>query len=166
MGILRLPNRQPEVLPDVQRWGCGSSHANQPLGKMVLTGCERRGGYPISVRYLVHCGCLERVEQTYVNQRSGHSFRVKVAVERLTKRIVNVSPNAFSRLKNQDGGEPTEEYHQAAISGAMSALSDADTGGAVTILEVDYEPAHTTPDDVRVSTLVATSMGVRKMMGR
>jgi len=120
----------------------------------------------LPVRQLVHYGFVEHVEQTYVRQRSDHSIRVKVVVEPMIDRIVKVSPNAFSWLDGQVRGELTEEYQRAAISGALSALNDADTGAAVTIVEVDCVPAHSTPDDVRVSALVATSMAVRKAMGR
>lgn len=107
----------------------------------------------------MHYGC---VEHTYTLERSGHSVRVKVIVEPLTQRSVNVSPNAFSWLGAQGGSETNEEYHQAASSGAMSALSDADAGGAVTILEVHYAPAHTTLDDVREATFIA----VRRALSR
>jgi len=115
--------------------------------------------------HLVHYGCVERVEETYVRQWGAQSIRVKIVVESLFQRIVNVSPYAFSRLDRQAKDEPTEEYQRAAISGAMSALTDADTGGAVTILEVDYVAANSTPDDVRASTLIATSLAVRKLKG-
>ena len=99
----------------------------------------------------MHYGCVERVEETYVRQRAGQSIRVKVVVESLTGRIVKVSPSAFSRIDGQVGDEPTDEYQRATISGAMSALTDADTGGEVTILEVDCVPGQ-----VRAATLSAT----------
>jgi hypothetical protein len=109
----------------------------------------------------VHDESVERVEETYVRQQSDHSIRIKVVVESLTERSVNVSPYALSRLDGQ--GETTEEYRRAAISGAMSAMNDADAAGAVTILEVDYASAHSTPEEVRVSTLIATSLALRRL---
>ena len=102
----------------------------------------------------------------YVRQRDGRSLSVKVVLERQIHKIVNVSPNAFSRLDGQVGDECIDEYQQAAISGAMSALTDTDTGGVVTILEVGCFPSYSTPDDVRESTLIATSLAVRKLASR
>jgi hypothetical protein len=70
-----------------------------------------------------HCG---RVEHAYTRERSGHLVvRVKIAIDPLTQRSVSVSPNAFS----QTGDEANEQYHRAVMSGAMSALNDAETGG-------------------------------------
>jgi hypothetical protein len=114
----------------------------------------------------VHYGCVERVEETYVRQRADWSLRVKVVLEPLMNRVVNVSPNAFARFDPELGDERIDEYQRAAISGATSALTYADAGGAVTILEVVCIPSHSTPDDVRASTLIATSLAVRKLVGR
>jgi hypothetical protein len=113
----------------------------------------------------VHYGCMERVEEMYVRQRAGRSLSVRVVLKPLIHRIVNVSPNAFSSLDGQVGDERVDEYQRAAISGARSALTDTDTGGEVTILEADCIPAHSTPDDVRESTLIATSLAIRKLAG-
>jgi dihydropteroate synthase len=109
---------------------------------------------------------VERVEETYVRQQADQSSRVSVALEPQIQRIVNVSPHAFSRFDGQVGNETVDEYRQAAIAGALSAPTEADTGGEVTILEVDFEPAPSTPDTVRVSTLIATSLAIRKLAGR
>jgi hypothetical protein len=114
----------------------------------------------------MHYGCVERVEEVYVRQRAGRSLSVKVVLEPQIHKTVTVSANAFARLDGQVGDERIDEYQRAAISGAMSALTDADTGGVVTILEIDCVPAHSTPDDVRESTLIATSLAVRKLAGR
>jgi hypothetical protein len=103
----------------------------------------------------------------YVRQgRAGRSLSVKVVLESQIHKIVNVSPNAFSRLHGQVGNERIDEYQRAAISGAMSALTDTDVGGVLTILEVDCFPADSTPDDVRESSLIATTLAVRKSAGR
>jgi hypothetical protein len=103
------------------------------------------------------------MEEMYVSQRAGWSLSVKVVLEPQIQKTVNVSANAFSRLDGQVGDERIDEYQRAAISGAMSALTDTVTGGLVTILEVDFFPAHSTPADVRESTLIATSLAVRKL---
>jgi len=113
----------------------------------------------------VQYGCVERVEETYVRQRADQSSRVSVALESQVQRIVSVSPHAFSRIDGQVGNETVDEYRQAAIAGALSAPTEADTGGEVTILEIDFVPASSTPDDVRASTFIATSLAIRKLAG-
>lgn len=100
-------------------------------------------------------------EHTYTRTSgSGRYVQVKVAFEPQVQRSVDVSPNAFARLGDHSGD--TEDYHIAVSSGAMSALKDAEAEGAGTILEVDYAPAHTTPDEVRTASYISVGYALRR----
>jgi hypothetical protein len=45
-------------------------------------------------------------------------------------------------------------------------LHEAEAGGAVTIIEVDYAPAHTSPDEVRLASSIAVHNALRKASRR
>jgi hypothetical protein len=105
---------------------------------------------------VVHHGWVK--QETYVRtNQTGLYVRIKVAFEPQSDRSVD---NACERLGDDDGAD--EEYYAAATSGAMSALHDAETGGSVTILEVEYAPAHTSPQDVRVASSIAVGYVLRR----
>jgi hypothetical protein len=106
------------------------------------------------------------VEETYVRQRADQFIRVTVALEPKMDRIVNLMPHAFSPLDGQVENELIDEYQRAAISGAMSALTDANAGGVVTILRIECVPAHVAPEDLRATTLIATALAIRKLANR
>jgi hypothetical protein len=114
----------------------------------------------------VHDGRVDRVKETYVRQPADQSTLVKVVLEPKMGRIVNVVPHAFSLLDGQVEDELIDEYQQAATSGTMSALTDANAGGVVTILGIECVPAHLTPDDLRASTLIVTSLAIRRLTNR
>ena len=94
---------------------------------------------------------------------SGLYVRVRITLAPLGPPSVTVSPNAFARSDDQGGAD--DEYHEAVNSGATSALQEAEAGGAVTILEVEYAPAHTSPDDVRLASSIAVHNALRKASG-
>jgi hypothetical protein len=110
---------------------------------------------------VVHHWCVK--EETYVRtNETGLYVRIKVAFEIQIQRSLDVSPHAFERLGGHGG--TSEEYYVAVTSGARSALNDAATGGAVTILEVDYSPAHTSPEEVRLASFVAVAYAMRRLL--
>jgi hypothetical protein len=103
-------------------------------------------------------------ENTYTRTSGfGLYVRVKVTLEPLGPPSVTMSPSAFSRFGEHGGG--SDEYYVAVNSGATSALREAEAGGAVTILDVDYAPAHTSPDDVRLASSIAVHNALRKASG-
>jgi hypothetical protein len=103
-------------------------------------------------------------ENTYTRSSGfGLYVQVKVTVEPLGPPSVTVSPNAFSRFGDHGGAK--DEYFVAVNSGATSALQEAEAGGAVTILDVDYAPAHTSPDDVKLASSIAVRNALRKASG-
>jgi hypothetical protein len=103
-------------------------------------------------------------ENTYTRTNGfGLYVQVKVTLEPLGPASVTVSPNAFWRF--DDNGDANDEYYVAVYSGASSALQEAEAGGAVTILDVDYAPTHTSPDDVRLASSIAVNNALRKASG-
>jgi hypothetical protein len=95
---------------------------------------------------------------------SGLYVRVRITLALLGPTSVTVSPNAFARFGDQ--GAADDEYYVAVSSGAMAALLEAEAGGAVTILEVEYAPGRTSPDDVRLASSIAVHNALRKASGR
>ena len=92
---------------------------------------------------------------------TGLYVQVKISLDPLGPQSVTVSPNAFWRFA--DGVD--ERYHVAVHSGATSALQEAEAGGSVTIIEVDYASAHTSPDEVRLASSIAVHNALRKASG-
>jgi hypothetical protein len=89
-----------------------------------------------------------------------HYAMVRVSVEPLTSRHAEVSPNAFSWLRDAYGpgaatGPAHDDYKREATTGAMYALEEAGVGGAVTILDIRYANADTLPGDVKYATAYA-----------
>ena len=103
-------------------------------------------------------------ENTYT-RTSGFGFyvRVKVTLVPHGPPSVTVAPNALSRFGDHGGAK--DEYHVAVNSGAASALREAEADGAVTILDVDYDPIHTSPDDVKLASSIAVHNALRKASG-
>jgi len=95
---------------------------------------------------------------------TGLYVQVKVSFDPIGPRSVTVSPNAFWRFAERGGAD--DEYYVAVHSGATSALLEAETAGAVAILDVDYAPTHTSPDDVRLASSIAVHNAVRKASSR
>lgn len=93
----------------------------------------------------------------------GLYVRVKITLDAVGPASVTVSPNAFSQFVGREQFD--DAYHAAAISGAASALREAEAGGAVTILHVDYAPIRTSPDDVRTACSIAVRNALRKASG-
>jgi hypothetical protein len=93
----------------------------------------------------------------------GLYVRVKVTLDAPGPPSVSVAPNAFSRPVDHEGVK--DPYYAAVTSGAASALREAEAGGAVTILNVDYAPNHTSPDDVRTACSIAVRNALRKASG-
>lgn len=94
---------------------------------------------------------------------TGLYVQVKVTFDPLGPRSVTVSPNAFWRFEDHGGSD--NAFYVALHSGATSALQEAEVGGAVTILEVDYAPTHTSADDVRLASSIAVHNALRKASG-
>jgi hypothetical protein len=92
---------------------------------------------------------------------TGLYVQVKVSFDPDGPQSVTVSPNAFWRFADH----AEDEYHVAVHSGATSALREAEEGGAVTILEVDYAPTHTSADEVRLASSIAVHNALRKASG-
>jgi hypothetical protein len=95
---------------------------------------------------------------------TGLYVQVKISFDPLGPQSVTVSPNAFWRFAEHGGAD--DGYHVAVHSGAASALHEAEAGGAVTIIEVDYAPAHTSPDEVRLASSIAVHNALRKASRR
>jgi hypothetical protein len=103
-------------------------------------------------------------ENTYTRTSGfGLYVQVKVTLEPSDPSSVAVSPNAFWRFG--DHGGAYGEYYVAVKSGATSALREAEAGGAVTILDVDYAPAHTSTEDVKLASSIAVHNALRKASG-
>jgi hypothetical protein len=114
------------------------------------------------MRLLMHHGGV--FENVYTRTSgTGLYVQVKVSLDSLRPRSVTVSPNAFRRVAENGGAH--DEYYVAVHSGATTALEEAEAGGAVTILEVDYAPTHTSPDDVRLASSIAVHNALRKASG-
>jgi hypothetical protein len=94
---------------------------------------------------------------------TGLYVQVKISFDPLGPQSVTVSPNAFWRFAEHDGAD--NPYHEAVHSGVASALIEAEVGGAVTIIEVDYAEAHTSPDEVRLASSIAVHNALRKASG-
>jgi hypothetical protein len=103
-------------------------------------------------------------ENTYTRTTGfGLYVQVKVNLEPSEPPSVTVSPNAFWRFS--DHGGANDEYYVAVNSGATSALREAEASGAVTILDVDYAPTHTSPEDVRMASSIAVHNALRRASG-
>jgi hypothetical protein len=94
---------------------------------------------------------------------TGLYVQVKISFDPRGPKSVTVSPNAFSRFEDHGGAE--DEYYVAVQSGATSALQEAEEGGVVTILDVDYAPIYTSPDEVRLASSIAVHNALRKASG-
>jgi hypothetical protein len=94
---------------------------------------------------------------------TGLYVQVKVSLDPLGPRSVTVTPNAFRRFAETRSAD--DEYYVAVHAGATTALEETEAGGAVTILEVDYAPTHTSPDDVRLASSIAVHNALRKASG-
>ena len=121
-----------------------------------------RRGQPTPTPVLLHHKGV--YENTYTRTSGfGLYVRVKITLDPLGPPLVTVAPNAFSRFDDHGGAK--DEYYVAVNSGAMSALRKAEAGGAVTILDVDYDPIHTSPDDVKLASSIAVHNALRKASG-
>jgi hypothetical protein len=105
-----------------------------------------------------HEGVIENVYTR--TSGTGLYLQVKISLDPLGPRSVTVSPTAFLAVGDHAGTD--DEYYVAVRSGATSALREAERGGAVAILAVDYAPAFTSPDDVRLATSIAVHNALRK----
>lgn len=93
----------------------------------------------------------------------GLFVRVRVSLEPGGPPSVTVAPNAFARLGDPGGAD--DEYYVAVSSGTASALREAESGGAVTIVDVEYAPTHTSPEDVMQASSIAVRNALRKASG-
>ena len=119
-------------------------------------------GQPTLTAVLVHHKGV--YENTYTRTTGfGLYVRVKLTLEPLGPPSVTMSPKAFARF--DDHGGANDEYYVAVNSGATSALQEAEAGGTVTILDVEYAPTHTSPDDVRLASSIAVHNALRKASG-
>jgi hypothetical protein len=109
-----------------------------------------------------HGGVFENVYTR--TSGTGLYVQVKVSLDPRGPLSVTVSPDAFWRFTQHGGAD--DEYHLAVHSGAISALQDAEEGGALTILDVGYAPTHTSPDEVRLASSIAVHNALRKASGR
>jgi hypothetical protein len=121
----------------------------------------RQRSQPIPTLLLMH---HEDVFENVYTRTSGTGLyvHVKISYDPRGRHSVTVSPSAFWRFA--DGGVD-DRYHVAVHSGATSALQEAEAGGAVTIVEVDYSSAHTSPDEVRLASSIAVHNALRKASG-
>jgi hypothetical protein len=94
---------------------------------------------------------------------TGLYVQVKVTLDPLGPQSVTISPNAFWRFADHGGAD--DDYYVAVNSGATSALQEAGEGGTVTILDVDYAPTHTSPDEVRQASSIAVHNALRRASG-
>ena len=108
-----------------------------------------------------HRGVFENVYTR--TSGTGLYVQVKISLDPLGPPSVTVSPNAFRRLADHRGAD--DEYYVAVQSGARSALQESQEGGAVSILEVDYAPGYTSPDEVRLASSIAVHNALRKASG-
>jgi hypothetical protein len=110
----------------------------------------------------MHHECV--IEHVYTRTSgTGLYLQVKISFDPLGPQSVIMSPTAFLAVADHAGA--SDEYYVAVHSGATSALQEAEQGGAVTILEVDYAPAFTSPDDVRLASSIAVHNALRKASG-
>jgi len=104
------------------------------------------------------------IENVYTRTNgTGLYVQVKISFDPLSPQSVTVSPNAFWRFADHGGAD--DKYLVAVHSGATSALQEAGEGGAVTIIDVDYAPTHTSPDEVRLASSIAVHNALRKASG-